>query len=719
MRSLMFTPAVVLSVLVGTLMFASAPAQAAPAEIGRFGPEGLGSSPFIEPQSIAVDQQNGTVYVYGIGVFEIGGDGNIYKFNSSGEEEPFTSLSSNVIEGVGGEVYEVQIAVDSSNGPDKGDIYVDNGKEVLIYSTAGEALGTLTDSEEPCGVTTDPSGNVYVAFFGADIKKYDPLKEPAKPLNETDFESSLEEVGEVCNIAANAEGDVYAAGYQGTGGVTKYEASQFGTAGKANGTVIDESGTSTTLAVNPVSDNLYVNEQSQVAEYSSAGTPVEVFGLLRDSHGIAVNDVNGDVYAPEEGGERETKGEVIIFGSAAAVKHKLEVSKSGSGAANGKVMSSPVGIECGLICEHEFAEETVTLTAEEEGAKFIGWTGCDHVVGINKCEVDMTEAETVTATFELAPTVSSVSPTSGGTAGGTSVTIHGTGFVSGASVMIGGAATDVDVVGSTEITAVTAAHAAGEVEVVVSDTNGTSTGGAKYTYSSEGGLGPEGTTGPTGPTGSTGPTGPIGLTGPTGPAGSTGPKGSTGSEGSAGPTGAVGPIGLGVTVIAFGPGGSECAAEGGLEIISREGVTYVCNGTDGVNGTSGINGSDGERGLQGPFGLAGPVGATGTQGPAGSPGEVELLTCKAARKGKRRVQECTTKLVSGTVKFTTTTTAASATLSRHGHVFAAGRARVDAHGQMRLRLAPLRKLRAGRYTLTLFSGTGSHEQIRREAFTLR
>ncbi|MCC6388181.1 MAG: IPT/TIG domain-containing protein [Dehalococcoidia bacterium] len=67
------------------------------------------------------------------------------------------------------------------------------------------------------------------------------------------------------------------------------------------------------------------------------------------------------------------------------------------------------------------------------------------------------------------PTVVSVSPSSGPVAGGTTVTITGTNFVSGAtSVSFGGAAgTSVTVSNSTSLTVVSPAHAGGQVDVVV------------------------------------------------------------------------------------------------------------------------------------------------------------------------------------------------------------------------------------------------------------
>ncbi|MQA00952.1 MAG: hypothetical protein GEU80_16825 [Dehalococcoidia bacterium] len=71
-----------------------------------------------------------------------------------------------------------------------------------------------------------------------------------------------------------------------------------------------------------------------------------------------------------------------------------------------------------------------------------------------------------------APTVTDVDPDSGPTTGGTSVEITGTGFKSGAAVRFGGtAATNVNIVSLTRITARTPAHAVGEVDVVVTNTD--------------------------------------------------------------------------------------------------------------------------------------------------------------------------------------------------------------------------------------------------------
>ncbi|MGA9797564.1 MAG: IPT/TIG domain-containing protein [Terriglobales bacterium] len=113
-----------------------------------------------------------------------------------------------------------------------------------------------------------------------------------------------------------------------------------------------------------------------------------------------------------------------------------------------------------------------------------------HAAGAVNVVVTNTDAQSGTLTngysyTNPAPTVTSITPNSGTTAGGTSVTIRGTGFLSGATVSLGGtAATSVTVVSATSITAKTPAHAAGAVNVVVTNTDaqsGTLTNGYTYT----------------------------------------------------------------------------------------------------------------------------------------------------------------------------------------------------------------------------------------------
>ena len=82
-----------------------------------------------------------------------------------------------------------------------------------------------------------------------------------------------------------------------------------------------------------------------------------------------------------------------------------------------------------------------------------------------------------------APTVTSISPTTGSTAGGTAITITGTDFSGASAVTIGGTAvTNFTVVNSTTITATTPAHAAGAASVLVTTATGTNVANTLFTY---------------------------------------------------------------------------------------------------------------------------------------------------------------------------------------------------------------------------------------------
>jgi hypothetical protein len=137
---------------------------------------------------------------------------------------------------------------------------------------------------------------------------------------------------------------------------------------------------------------------------------------------------------------------------------------------------------------------TITGTNFVSGATAtFGGTGATNVVVVNSTTITTTTpagnagAVTVTVTnpggqsgslanaftYIAPPTVSSVSPNSGATAGGTAVTLTGTNFATGATVTFGGvAATNVAVVNSTTITARTPAGSAGAVTVAVTNSNG-------------------------------------------------------------------------------------------------------------------------------------------------------------------------------------------------------------------------------------------------------
>ncbi len=81
-------------------------------------------------------------------------------------------------------------------------------------------------------------------------------------------------------------------------------------------------------------------------------------------------------------------------------------------------------------------------------------------------------------TYQPAPTVSSVFPLTVASPGGTTVTITGTGFLTGATVVAGSTCTSVNVVSPTQITCVNTPAGAGSYPVVVTNTDGQTSGSA-------------------------------------------------------------------------------------------------------------------------------------------------------------------------------------------------------------------------------------------------
>jgi hypothetical protein len=98
--------------------------------------------------------------------------------------------------------------------------------------------------------------------------------------------------------------------------------------------------------------------------------------------------------------------------------------------------------------------------------------------------VQLNETDTVSNSAQ-APIITSISPASGSIAGGTVITISGTGFTGATAVKFGStAATSVKVTSVTTITATAPAHVAGTVDVTVTTSGGTSATSAadQYTY---------------------------------------------------------------------------------------------------------------------------------------------------------------------------------------------------------------------------------------------
>jgi hypothetical protein len=113
------------------------------------------------------------------------------------------------------------------------------------------------------------------------------------------------------------------------------------------------------------------------------------------------------------------------------------------------------------------------------------YTPGSTVVSQTNFSIQGTNTNTVTAAIQIdaGVTLTTVSPSSGAASGGTGVTLTGTGLNGTTGVTFDGtAATSVNVVIVTTVTAVTPAHAAGAVDVVITTPSGSATDTNGYTY---------------------------------------------------------------------------------------------------------------------------------------------------------------------------------------------------------------------------------------------
>ncbi len=271
---------------------------------------------FIE--SVALDG-SGDVYVYDA-------SGSIRKFDASGSPVSFSSTGTNAIEGVefngGG---QGQVAVDTSGGVGKGDIYVATSGRVSIFAPSGEALGELNGNIEsevlatqgmwgaPCGVATDGQGDVYVGLTSGHVFKYVPS---ANPVVNTDYSTSLNGLESVCEIAVDSTGSVYTTTWNG-GPVHKYDALQFGVLA-ASGGLVSELGIG--VAVDASNDDVYVDQENHVVQYSDTGEQLTVSNggeeSIENSYGVAATA--GTVYVVDNSPRRATY-RVDVLGTAAIV----------------------------------------------------------------------------------------------------------------------------------------------------------------------------------------------------------------------------------------------------------------------------------------------------------------------------------------------------------------------------------------------------------------
>jgi hypothetical protein len=365
---------------------------------------------FTEPIGVAVDNSpgasQGDVYMV---VYRPTPE--LLQFNASGGR---TALAP--ITGPAGRELQLPLfaAVDSSSG----DVYVDDysGGVLDKFKASGgleEAFGVkgqLTGLEVPTGVAVQQStGDLFVAVRGSEtVKEYTSagvllgsFKVLPDPLD---------------SIAVDSAGNVYVD--QEGGPVQEFPA------GKRGKPVTIVAGGANAVAVDQSTGNVFVSETGgqEIAEFESDGAPVETFagGQLggSGSFGIAVDETTHTVYASNRA---EGSGGIYTLGTP---RFALSVEKNGSG--SGEVTSTPVGVACGSHCSANFDEGAAVKLEQIAGAGsvFAGWEGCEAEPG-GECEVAMSAAKTVKATFNKAPALPLIEHENAGSVGQITASLAG------------------------------------------------------------------------------------------------------------------------------------------------------------------------------------------------------------------------------------------------------------------------------------------------------
>ncbi len=321
----------------------------------------------------------------------------------------------------------VSLAVADFNGDGNEDVVTVDPCQSLAYVALGDGAGNLGTA------TTISVGSGPNAVRAADVNG------DGKP----DLEVMDQAIGKVAILLGNGDGTFGAAHLFSAGNAISLEVSDVNGDGKPD------------LVVGVARAS---NERSLVSILFNSGNGQFVAGpdLLMSQNGdpasVGVADVNADGIA-----------DVLVTDFNTGVVWVFLGSGAGSFAPGVRFL---VGGEPSVLVLGDLNDDgKPDVVVNNQGALMPGIS-----VLLNSC---------------IVPTVTSISPASGASAGGTFVTIEGTLFQPGALVIVGGnQATNVSVVDTTTLTAVTPPHAPGLVAVtVVNPGSGSGTLASAYTYS--------------------------------------------------------------------------------------------------------------------------------------------------------------------------------------------------------------------------------------------
>jgi sugar lactone lactonase YvrE len=305
------------------------------------------SFPAGDPSALAVDQSSGDVYAVSFRETVSGSEPVVSRFTATGAPDNFTAgpaAGTNTLTGFFNSA--VSVAIDNSGGPLNGDVYVTEGADsfgngkVKVFASSGASLGAISGSGTPAGqfshdmqgVAVDQSSGALYISDGvgptAHVWRYAPSS-PSGSIDDADYTLSGITAYTPTNLAA-ASGSVYVRQNPGESVLlTKYAASSFATNFNAEPThttvdLGELSAGPTAVAVDPRTDDLYVDEGYKVAVFNSAGLPLYSFGAAayfgNKSEAIAVKSAaSGPAAAVYVADPQKGAHEVDVFGATTKV----------------------------------------------------------------------------------------------------------------------------------------------------------------------------------------------------------------------------------------------------------------------------------------------------------------------------------------------------------------------------------------------------------------
>jgi hypothetical protein len=300
----------------GVLALTATPASAAVIYSTSFGPDGTAATSFEHPAALAADSSSHDLYVADLAA------GTVEKFNEKHEPAEFTAGPGAGTDRIAGFKFHPeesgvsQIAVDPSshvfyvvNDTPTNSIFAFHADGEPAEFTAGPGIGTneIGGFEELCGVAADANGDIYAGDYDSGFHVYAPSGE---------LLASEPVASGSCNLAVDSNGVVYTNEYHGF--VRKFTPSAFPVTAATEYTglgTVDPNSTYA-IAVDPAAGDLYADEGERVAVYDESGHRTGEFagpgeaGELSGSEGLAVDSSSGYVYVSDAGGARQ----VEIFG---------------------------------------------------------------------------------------------------------------------------------------------------------------------------------------------------------------------------------------------------------------------------------------------------------------------------------------------------------------------------------------------------------------------